>query len=102
MQGATDSPGTAAAARRHALDVHPRPTEARRPDRDLKAPVILLTATKAEDDLQAISIEEHGRWAERMPNVRHILVEGAGHAIYRDEPGAILRALQDQLDPRRR
>ena len=77
-------------------------TEARRSDRNLKAAVVLLTATKAEDDLQPIWIEEHKRWAERMPNVRHTLVEGAGHAIYRDKPNAVIRAIQDQLAATRR
>ena len=32
-----------------------------------------------------------------MPNVRHVLVEGAGHAIHRDKPEAVLLALQALL-----
>jgi pimeloyl-ACP methyl ester carboxylesterase len=77
-------------------------TEARHSDRDLKAEVVLLTATMADDELQPIWIEEHRRWAGRMPNVRHILVEGAGHAIFRDRPSAVIRAIQDQLAATRR
>ena len=75
--------------------------EARRSDRGLKAPVVLLTSTRAEDDLQSLWIQEHERWAERMPNLRHVLVEGAGHAIHRDRPSAVLQAIQDQLAARR-
>ena len=76
--------------------------EARRSDSTLKAAAVLLTATRAEDELQPIWIEEHKRWAARMPNVRHIMVEGAGHAIYLDKPSAVLRVIQDQLVAARR
>ena len=76
-------------------------TEARRSDSNVKAAVVLLTSTKAEDELQPIWIEEHKRWAERMPNIRHIMVDGAGHAIYRDKPTVVLRAIQDQVAAQR-
>lgn len=71
--------------------------QARASDSTLKAPVVLLTATRAEDELQGLWIEEHRKWAERMPNVSHILVEGAGHMIHRDDPAAVLAALQRLL-----
>ena len=71
--------------------------QARASDSTLKAPVVLLTATEAEDELQDLWIEEHRKWAERMPNVSHVLVEGAGHAIHRDEPEAVLLALRSLL-----
>lgn len=76
--------------------------EARASDGGLKAPVILMTATRAEDSLQPIWIDEHTKWARRMPNVRHVVVEGSGHAIYRDTPAAVLRAIQDVLAASRR
>lgn len=62
----------------------------------VKAPVTLLTATKDEDGLQSIWIEDQ-RWAARMRDVRHILVEDAGHAIHRDKPNVVLRALRNAL-----
>ncbi|HEX6644122.1 MAG TPA: alpha/beta fold hydrolase [Gemmatimonadales bacterium] len=68
--------------------------EVRRSDAALRSPVILLTSTRAEDELQPIWIDEHERWARRMPKVEHILVEGAGHAIHRDRPEVVLRALR--------
>lgn len=76
--------------------------EARASDASLKAPVVLLTATKAEDALQTIWIDEHRQWARRMPNVRHVLVQGAGHAIYRDQPEAVLLAIREVLAAARR
>ncbi|HEX6942235.1 MAG TPA: alpha/beta hydrolase [Gemmatimonadaceae bacterium] len=76
--------------------------ETRRSDAGLRAPVILLTATKAEDVLQSIWIDEHRNWARGKSNVRHVLVEGAGHAIYRDRPEAVLEALRDMIRAARR
>jgi pimeloyl-ACP methyl ester carboxylesterase len=76
--------------------------ETRRSDRGLTAPVVLLTATRAEDQLQPIWIDEHKKWARRMPNVRHIVVEGAGHAIYRDSPVVVLEAIRETLAKTRR
>lgn len=73
--------------------------QARASDRTVKAPVVLLTATKAVDELQGIWIDEHRKWAERTPNVSHILVEGAGHAIHRDNPSAVLLAVRRLLPP---
>jgi hypothetical protein len=32
-----------------------------------------------------------------MPNGRHVLVEDAGHAVYRDKPEAVLKALRDMI-----
>lgn len=72
-------------------------SETRRSDARLQGPVILLTATKAEDELQPIWIDEHRNWARSMPNVRHVLVEDAGHAIYRDRPEVVLKAIRDML-----
>ena len=77
-------------------------SEARRSDSGLKAPVILLTATKAADELQPIWIDEHRKWAGRMPNVRHVLVEDAGHAIYREKPESVIQAIRDVLAVARR
>jgi len=71
--------------------------EARKSDAGLIAPAILLTATKADDELQPIWIDEHRKWAQRMPNVRHVVVEGAGHAIFRDKPGAVILALREMV-----
>jgi pimeloyl-ACP methyl ester carboxylesterase len=71
--------------------------ETRLSDARLQAPVILLTATKAEDELQPIWIDEHRNWARGKPNVRHVMVEEAGHAIYRDKPEAVLKALRDMM-----
>src|SRR5690606_24340793 len=39
--------------------------EARASDAGLKAPAVLLTATKAEDELQPIWIDAHRQWARR-------------------------------------
>lgn len=75
--------------------------EARRSDAALKAPVLLLTATKAEDDLQSIWIDEHRKWARAM-GAHHTLVEDAGHAIYRDRPEVVLRALRDAVSRAKR
>ena len=72
-------------------------SETRRSDAGLQAPVILLTSTRAEDALQPIWIDEHRKWARGMPNVRHVLVEDAGHAIFRDKPEAVLKALRDMI-----
>jgi pimeloyl-ACP methyl ester carboxylesterase len=49
--------------------------EALESDRGLKASVTLLTATNDEDGLKSTWIEEHRRWAARMPNVSHLVVE---------------------------
>ena len=76
--------------------------ETRRSDRGLRAPVVLLTSTKAEDEFQPIWIEEHKKWARRMPTVRHVVVEGAGHAIYRDNPVIVLEAIRDMIGRTRR
>jgi pimeloyl-ACP methyl ester carboxylesterase len=72
-------------------------SETRKSDSGIKAPVVLLTATRDEDGLQPIWIDEHRNWARRMPNVRHVLVEDAGHAIYREKPGVVINALRDML-----
>jgi pimeloyl-ACP methyl ester carboxylesterase len=32
-----------------------------------------------------------------LPNIRHVLVEDAGHAIYRDKPEAVLKARRDMI-----
>jgi pimeloyl-ACP methyl ester carboxylesterase len=72
-------------------------SETRASDAELKVPVILLTATKDEDGLQSIWIDEHRRWAASLPNVRHVLVEDAGHAIYRDKPESVLQAMRRVL-----
>ncbi len=61
------------------------------------AAIVLLTATRSDDSLQEIWIEEHRRWAARMPRVRHLLVEGAGHPIHRDRPGAVVDAVRELL-----
>jgi pimeloyl-ACP methyl ester carboxylesterase len=72
-------------------------SETRRSDAGLRAPVVLLTSTKAEDVLQPIWIDEHRTWARGKSNVRHVLVEDAGHAIYRDRPEAVLEALRHMI-----
>jgi pimeloyl-ACP methyl ester carboxylesterase len=72
-------------------------SEARASDAGLKAPVVLLTSTRDEDGLQSLWIDSHRSWARGKPNVRHILVEDAGHAIYRDKPGVVINALRDML-----
>ena len=66
-------------------------------DSSVRAPIVLLTATRSDDSLQEIWIEEHRRWAARMPRVRHLLVEGAGHPIHRDRPGAVVNAVREVL-----
>lgn len=74
--------------------------EARASDAGLRAPIILLTATKAEDEFQPIWIDEHRKWAEQMPNVRqHLLVEDAGHAIFRDQPEVVIQAFRALVTP---
>lgn len=74
--------------------------EARASDAGLRAPIILLTATRAEDEFQPIWMDEHRKWAGRMPNVhRHLLVENAGHAIFRDQPEVVIRAFRELVTP---
>lgn len=72
-------------------------SEARGSDAGLKAPVVLLTSTRDEDGLQPLWIDAHRSWARSLPNVRHVLVEDAGHAIYRDKPDVVINALRDML-----
>jgi pimeloyl-ACP methyl ester carboxylesterase len=72
-------------------------SEARASDAELKAPVVLLTSTKDEDGLQPIWIDEHRNWARGKSNVRHVLVDDAAHAIHRDKPGVVIKALRDML-----
>lgn len=73
--------------------------QARVSDSALRAPIVLLTATRSEDSLQDIWIEEHRRWAVRVPRVRHVLVEGAGHAIHRERPEVVVAAVRGLLTP---
>ena len=75
--------------------------QARASDPTLRAPVILLTATRSEDTLQSIWIDEHRRWAARTPVVRQILVDGAGHAIHRDQPQMVIAAVRELWDAAR-
>jgi pimeloyl-ACP methyl ester carboxylesterase len=72
-------------------------SETRASDASLKAPVVLLTATRDEDGLQSIWIDSHRNWTRGKPNVRHVLVEGAGHAVHRDKPEVVINALRDML-----
>jgi len=71
--------------------------EARASDVGLKAKVVLLTSTKDEDGLQSLWIDSHRNWVRGKPNIRHVLVEDAGHAIHRDKPGVVISALRGML-----
>ena len=77
-------------------------SEARRSDAGIRAPIILLTATRDDDGLQSIWIDEHRKWAARMPDLHHRLVEDSGHAIFRDKPDVVIEAVRGMVDRVRR
>ena len=61
-------------------------------------PTILLSSARADlGVLGPLWGDEQRRLADGMPNTRFVPVSGAGHAIHRDQPAAVVTAVQELL-----
>jgi pimeloyl-ACP methyl ester carboxylesterase len=79
-------------------------SNARDANATLRAPVILLSSARTDlGAIGAIWTDEQRKWASRQ-RAKFVMVEGAGHAIHRQRPDAVITALRELLNasPRER
>jgi pimeloyl-ACP methyl ester carboxylesterase len=77
-------------------EMEARLAELRRLLSRLRLPVLILRG--AESD---VFLDEHAeRFADALPDARWVRIEGAGHAIQGDRPGALVREIRGFLDER--
>ena len=68
-------------------------------------PLTLLTTTRTDSAsgarLDAIKLELHGAFLQRLPGARHIVTNNSGHSIHMEEPDLVVDAIREIVDARR-
>lgn len=73
-------------------------SEARQSDGHYRGRTILLSSPRADlKELGAIWTDEHRRWVSRDRGREYVRLDGAGHAIHRERPDAVLGAVRRVL-----
>jgi pimeloyl-ACP methyl ester carboxylesterase len=68
-------------------------------------PLTLLTATRAYTSararVDAIKLELHGAFLQRVPGARHIVTNKSGHGIHVEEPDLVVAAIREVVQAAR-